>query len=289
MRPANATYGQLLFSRKTVPATGFAWVFVSLLSLALAALILFETKSTRRWDEFQSEAGRAQWVVGGLGILGLGFGIRRSLQAGGAEEFYENGASHRRNGGRKWLAYADVENVTYVVRPVEDRLERTLALAGPKGNPTIHLQSNGDEVGGSGTASEAQIENVSSHVVKAVAERIIERVDRGEVVKWNDQLSLDPAGLRLAESGPVRFVTWPAIDGVKDGSQSGKIEIYAFGGQELVATALTSDVNALPCYEAFMRLLDRGQAAAKSIEPVSPTAAPNSWAPGSREPRLRPR
>jgi hypothetical protein len=288
MRAANAKFGQLIYCRNTAHRTGSAWIGVGVLALGLAALIFWESKPTRTWNEYRSEMGRAQCAAGGLGILGVCFGIRRRFQARCAEEFYETGLSYHRHGRRRSLAYADLEKVTHNARMVEGQLERTLTLAGPGGNPTIHLRSCGEEATRA-EASADEMEKVSTQVVKAVAERIVERVDRGEVVKWSDQMSIDPAGLRLNESAPVKFVSWPAIDGVKDGSQNGKIEVYAFGGQELVATAPASGVNALPCYEAFLRLLDRGQAAAKSMEPVEATAAPTSWAPGSREPRLRPR
>ena len=54
------------------------------------------------------------------------------------------------------------------------------------------------------------------------------------------------------------------MDGVKDGSRSGTIEVYAFGADLPVASAGTADANALPGFQAFMHLLDRGQAAARA-------------------------
>jgi len=108
------------------------------------------------------------------------------------------------------------------------------------------------------------LQNVSTHVVKAVGEKIVERVDRGEVVQWTDKLWLDPAGLRIGDPAKGKFVPWVSVHGVKDGIQSGKIEVHAFGEEEPVATASTYAPNALPGFQAFMVLLDRGQAAAKA-------------------------
>ena len=290
MGATNAEFGQPLFARSTAPAGGGLWNFAAVLALAAAALIAFETRSTRDWREYGSEIGRVQWVVAGLGVLALCCGYRRPCRGTRAEQFFEHGACLHRGGRPQWIAYSDLEKVVRTVRPADGGPEQTLELTGPGGKPFIRLRSRGDsDVGAVGTATADEIEDVSTRASKAVAVRIVKRVDRGEVVKWADGVSVDPAGLRINGSAQLRFVPWTAIDGVRDGSQSGNFEVYAFGGQELVAAAPAHEVNALPIYHAFLQLLDRGQAAAKSSEPVTAEAAVTAWTPGSREPRLRPR
>jgi len=79
----------------------------------------------------------------------------------------------------------------------------------------------------SGGAVANQVQNVASRVTKAVAARMVRRVDGGEVVQWTEQLWLDPAGVRVGDAHQGRVVPWGTIEGVKDGSQSGRIEIYA--------------------------------------------------------------
>ena len=290
MGATNARFGQPLFARMTAPAGGGVWNVAALLVLAAAALIAFETRSTRDWREYNSKIGRVQWVVAGLGVLALCCGYRRPSRGARAEQFFEHGACLHRGRGPQWIAYSDLEKVVHTVRPADGGQEWTLELTGPGGRPFIRLRSGGGADGGAlGTATAEEIQDVSTRASRAVAERIVRRVDRGEVVKWADGVSVDPAGLRINGSVQPRFIPWTAIDGVKDGSQSGNFEIYAFGGQELVAAAPAHAVNALPIYHAFLQLLDRGQAAAKSSEPVTAEAAVTAWAPGSREPRLRPR
>jgi hypothetical protein len=164
------------------------------------------------------------------------------------------------------VPYWAAEDVTFVVRSAGPRLERSLAFAGPKGQPTFSLRSDlaeGEE-GDDRTPTAASVENVAACVIKAAASRIVTRVDSGEVVRWTAKLWLDQAGLRVGDSEIGRVVPWNVVDGVKDGSKSGVIEVYAFGVEQPVATAKTTDINALPGFHAFMELLARGQAAARA-------------------------
>lgn len=262
MHPANADYGRRLLSRKNGASGGFFWVALGILLVALGLYFLRETKSVLRWREVFTRGDRAWWVIGGLGAASLGLGARRFRSGGSAQHFYEDGASHERGWRRQSLAYADVESVIYSVRTIRGRLERTLEFAGPAGQPQFTLWTNlddGDAGDGKATTA-ADVQNVASRVSRAVAARMVEWVDRSAAVKWTSRLKLTPDGLLTGEAAGGTLVPWSAIDGVKDGSRSGKIEVYAFGKSEPVATALTRDVNALPGYHAFMRLLERAQA-----------------------------
>jgi hypothetical protein len=261
MKPANADFGRRLLSRTTAGGGGFFWMALGVLLVALGLYFLKEVKSVLPWSDVFSRADRAWWVIGGLGLASVGLGARR-FRRGNAQHFYEDGAGHDRGGRRDLLAYADVESVIYSVRTVRGRLERTLEFAGPGGQPHFTLWTNlddGDKGDGKVTTA-ADVQNVASRVAKAVAARMVEWVDRNAAVKWTIHLKLTPDGLRVGDDAAGDMVPWSAIDGVKDGSRSGKIEVYAFGRSEPVATALTRDVNALPGYHAFMRLLDRAQA-----------------------------
>jgi hypothetical protein len=93
---------------------------------------------------------------------------------------------------------------------------------------------------------------------------MVRRVDGGEVVQWAERLWLDPAGVRVGDPSQGRVVPWGSVEGVKDGSQSGRIEIYAFGSEEPVAAAQTHEPNALPGFQAFMHLLQRAQSTAQA-------------------------
>jgi hypothetical protein len=103
------------------------------------------------------------------------------------------------------------------------------------------------------------VQNVASRVIKAVAARMLEWVDRGAAVKWTERLRITPAGLLLGTEAAGNIVPWAQIDGIKDGGQSGTIEVYAFGRPKPVATALTREANSLPGYQTFVQLLDRAQ------------------------------
>jgi hypothetical protein len=83
-------------------------------------------------------------------------------------------------------------------------------------------------------------------------------------VQWAERLWLDPAGVRVGDPGQGRVVPWGTVEGVKDGGQSGRIEIYAFGSEEPVAAAQTDEPNALPGFQAFMHLLQRAQSTAQA-------------------------
>jgi hypothetical protein len=260
MQPATADFGRRLLSRKTAGGGGFFWTLLGVLLSALGLYCLREAKSALPWREVFSRGDRAWWVIGGLGLASIGLGARR-FGGGSAQHFYEDGASHER-GRRHPLAYADVESVTYSVRTVRGRLERTLEFAGPGGQPHFTLWTNLDDgdAGDGKAATAADVQNVASRVSRAVAARMVEWVDRSAAVKWTSRLKLTPDGVLTGEAADGTLVPWSAIDGVKDGSRSGKIEVYAFGKSDPVATALTRDVNALPGYHAFMRLLERAQA-----------------------------
>jgi hypothetical protein len=261
MRPVKAEFGRCLLSRKTRSGGGVVWVVLGVLLVAAGLLFLREIKSTRSWQKVLSDGDRAWWVIGGLGVASVCLGVRRFQSGGSAQHFYDTGACHERDGRREKLAYADVETVTYSVRTLGTRLERTLEFGGPGGQPQFRLWTTLDdgEAGDGKATTAADVQNVASRVAKAVAERMIEWVGRGAAVRWTDQLGLTPEGLRLGGTAAGDIVPWTAIDGVKDGSRTGRIEVYAFGGTQPVATAQTRDVNALPGYHAFMGLIERAQ------------------------------
>lgn len=291
MHPTHSDFGRRLFTKTGSVGGGSGWLVVAVLLLAFAAFILWETRATRHWSDYRSPAGVAQWAVTGIAFFSVGLAVRGLRRGRFSRHLFEEGTCYEGGGHRQWLAYRDVETVSYSVRSAGGRTERSLAFAGAGGQPRVRLRTElrEDEAGDDATPGVAEIDNVSARVVKAVAARMIERVDRGEVVNWTGALWIDPAGVRIGGQADGNFVPWTAIDGVKDGGQNGRIEIYAFG--QSVASAATSDANALPGLQAFMLLLDRGQAAARSTEPVGAGAAAEAttWDPGDREPRLRPR
>ena len=266
MYPSRAEFGRRLFSKHDPPAGGYFWIGMGVLLLAMGALTALRTRSTPTWEQLLSGPDRAQWIIGGLGAFCVCLGIRQLRQVVSAQHFFEQGACHERGREARWLAYGDAAQVTYQVRTVRGRPERSLDFAGAGGEPRFQLWAEMGEVepGDDQTASFAQVDNVATRAVHAVASKMIQRVDGGEVVKWTGSLWLDPAGVRVGDPANGRFVPWASVEGVKDGAQTGKIEIYAFGSPQPVAAATTVDVNALPGFKAFMYLLDRGQAATKA-------------------------
>ena len=267
MQSANTAFGRRLFVKKTPATSGVFCAFVGAVLLALAALIYVDPAYVRPHIRSLSDARLlVAYSAGGLGLLCVFVGAMHVRRVACTRQFFEGGAWIDRGGRRVSLAFADAETVTFAVHTVRGQPERLLVITGSGGRPEVRLTSSddGEDANDIESASVAELENVSTFAIRAVGMRMVERVDRGEVVKWTDKLWLDPAGLRLEEPTKGPFVPWPAIDGVKDGKQSGRIEVYAFGGPEPVATALTTGVNALPAFQAFMVLLDRGQAAAKA-------------------------
>jgi hypothetical protein len=266
MYPTRAEFGTRLFSKQGPPAGGNFWVGMGVLLLAMGGVTAVRMGIATSWEQLLSEPFRAQWVIGGLGLFCVCLGVRQLRRTVASQHYYELGACHERGRETRWLAYGEAEQVTYQVRTVRGRPERSLDFAGPGGEPRFQLWAvltDGEPADGE-TATFAQIDNVATRAVKAVAEKFIARVDRGEVVKWTGSLWLDPAGLRVGDPANGKFVPWGAVDGVKDGAHTGRIEVYAFGGAQPVAAATTFDANALPGLQAFMHLLDRGQAAAKA-------------------------
>ena len=266
MFPTRAEFGRRLFSKQGPPAGGCFWVCTGILLLAMGTVTALRMGIATSWEQLLSDPFRAQWVIGGLGLFCVCLGVRQLRQITSSQHYFEEGACHERGRETKWLAYGDAERVTYQVRTVRGRPERSLDFSGAGGDPRFQLWAEMAEVeaGDDETASFAQVDNIATRAIRAVAARMIRRVDGGEVVKWTGSLWLDPAGLRVGDSPGGRLVPWAAVEGVKDGNQSGKIEVYAFGAAQPVAAATTFDVNALPGYHAFMHLLDRGQAAAKA-------------------------
>jgi hypothetical protein len=266
MRHADGDFGRRLLTRKTGSGGGLFWIALGALLVVVGVHFLHEAKSVVPWKDLLSRGDRAWWVIGGLGLASSGLGARR-FSLGSGDHFYEGGACHDRGGRRASLDYSDVESVTYAVRTAGGRLERTLEFAGPGGEPRFTLRTHLDDgdAGDGKAPTAADVQNVASRVARAVAARMVEWVDRSAAVRWTSHLKLTPDGLRVGNDAggdaAVDVVPWSAIDGVKDGSRSGKIEVYAFGRSEPVATALTRDVNALPGYHAFMRLLERAQTA----------------------------
>ena len=190
----------------------------------------------------------------------------RLRRGGHGQHFYEEGACDERGGRRHLLAYADAGAVSFVVRASGVTIERSVSFVAPGGQPQFRLWTNlPDGDAGDGTIPTAtQVNNVASCVTKAVAARMVRRVDGGEVVQWAERLWLDPAGVRVGDPSQGRVVPWGSVEGVKDGSQSGRIEIYAFGSEEPVAAAQTHEPNALPGFQAFMHLLQRAQSTAQA-------------------------
>ena len=266
MHPTNADFGRRLVSTRTAATGGSTWVGAGIILLGVATFLLVPAAVKAQWRQFLPKSELVPWAACGLGVLSLCLGLRRYRRSGSAQHFYEAGACAVRGGRTTHVPYWAAEDVTFVVRSAGPRLERSLAFAGPKGQPTFSLRSDlaeGEE-GDDRTPTAASVENVAACVIKAAASRIVTRVDSGEVVRWTAKLWLDQAGLRVGDSEIGRVVPWNVVDGVKDGSKSGTIEVYAFGAEQPVATAQTVDVNALPGFQAFMHLLDRGQAAAKA-------------------------
>ena len=265
MHSTNADFGRRLVSTK-VPATGgFAWIGSGVLLLGLAAFTLLPLAATQRWRSILPGSAAIPCSAAALAAAAIAVGGRR-FRSGSAQHFHENGACFEQGGRRQATAYGDAEAVTFVVRTAGDRVERLLTFSGPGGRPAMYLASDlaDGDAGDGRTPCAADAQNVASRVIKAVAARTVERVDRGEVVKWTDRLWLDQAGIRLDDAAGGKLVPWNVIDGVKDGSKSGRIEVYAFGSEQPVAAAMTHEANALPGFQAFMHLLDRGQAAARA-------------------------
>lgn len=266
MDPTRAEFGRRLFSKHAPPAGGYFWVGMGMLLLAMGTVTALRMRSAPGWEQLLSEPYRAQWVIGGLGAFCACLGIRQLRQTTSALHFYEDGACAERGREMRSLAYRDADRVTYEVRTIRGRPERSLDFAAAGGEPRFQLWAVLQEVesGDTETATFAQIDNVAVRVIAAVAARMVQRVDSGEVVSWTDRLWLDPAGLRVGGPAQGKFVSWAAVDGVKDGAHTGKIEVYAFGAEQPVATAITYSANALPGYKAFMQLLDRAQSAARA-------------------------
>jgi hypothetical protein len=267
MDPTNADFGRRLYSRQISAAKGLLPLGVGVLLLAGAAFLAINAPSARFWARRLGPAGvYAPWAVAGTGVLNLAAGAWRRRRGGHEQHFYEDGACDQRGGRSLHLPYADAGAVTFVVRTSGDRVERSISFVAPGGQPLFRLYTDLAD----GEASEDdrptanQVQNVASRVTKAVAARMVRRVDGGEVVQWTERLWLDPAGVRVGDAHQGRVVPWGTIEGVKDGSQSGRIEIYAFGSAEPVAAAETTDVNALPGFHAFMHLLERAQSTAQA-------------------------
>lgn len=264
MRAANADFGNRLFTKQGPPPRGLTWVFAGLLLVGAALFVQFGAVAPQPWAEWLLSVrfNYGHWAAGGLGVLLACVGAARRRSTRSARHFFEAGASYERGGRRQSLAYSDVETVTYAVQAAEGRVRRSLEFAGPGGKPQMRLYTElaEDEAGDERVASVAEVENVSTRVVRTVAARMLQRVDGGEVVQWTGRLWLDQAGVRLDEP-QGKLVPWGAIDGVKDGSTDGQIQVYAFGLPQPVAAAMTFEPNALPAFQAFQHLLDRAQAA----------------------------
>jgi hypothetical protein len=290
MDPAPDPFGKLLLSRTTLAKrrfVWFVWAFVGVVALGAAGVCALEAGNDWSVQAALTPTGRTSVAVGVMAVLSIGVAMRRFARAETTWDFHENGAWEQRGRRRAGLRYADVEAVRYAVRTAEGRIDRTLEFSGatPKVQFELWTDLGEGESGDEETPTAAAVESVASCVVKTVAERIIERVDRGEVVKWADGVWLDPAGVRTEHPTTGKFVPWIAIHGVKDGGQDGLIQIFAYGHAELVASARTDGINALATYHAFMRLLDRGQASAKATDPVNSSIS----LPGKSAFRQRPR
>ena len=263
MPPANADLGNRLFVKQGPPPRGIGWVLAGMVLVGAALFLQFAAVPARPWEEWVLSVrfNYVHWAAGGFGALLVCLGAFRRRSTRSARHFFADGACNERGGRRQTLAYGEVETVTYAVRTADGRVQRSLEFAGPGGRPQMRLSTdlNDDEAGDERVASAAEVENVSTRVVRAVAARMLERVDRGEVVKWTDRLWLDQAGVRLDEP-QGKLVPWGAIDGVKDGSADAQIQVYAFGLPQPVAATLTYEPNALPGFQAFRHLLDRAQA-----------------------------
>ena len=264
MSHANADFGNRLVTKQGPPPRGLAWVFFGALLVGGGFFLEFAKVPAGPWAQRASLARthHAHRAAGGLGAFGICVGFFRLRGTRSARHFYHSGATYERGGRRQSLAYADVETVTYAVRTDGDRVQRSLEFVGPGGKPRMRLATDlaDDEAGDERVASVAEVVNVSTRVVGIVTAKMIERVDQGEVVKWADKLWLDPAGVRLGEP-QGKLVPWGAVEGVKDGSTDGRIEVYAFGLSQPLAATMTHEPNALPGYNAFRYLLDRAQAA----------------------------
>ena len=264
MPPARTDHGNRLFVKQGPPPRGLAWVFAGLLLIGGGLFVEFAKATAGPWTQWASLARsyHGHRAAGGVGACAACFGFLRRRGTRSARHFFHSGACYERGGRRQSLAFADVETVTYAVRTDGGRVRRSLEFAGPGGSPRMRLSTDlaDDEAGDERVTSVAEVENVSTRVVAAVAAKMLERVDRGDVVKWTGKLWLDPAGVRLGEP-QGRLVPWGAVEGVKDGSTDGRIEVYAFGLSQPVAAALTHEPNALPGFHAFRHLMDRAQAA----------------------------
>jgi hypothetical protein len=267
MDPTHADFGRRLYSRRISAAKGMLPIGVGVLLLAGAAFLAVHSPSARFWAHRLPPVGAyVPWAVAGLGVLNLAAGAWRRRRGGHDQHFYEDGACDQRGGRQQFLAYADAGAVTFVAQTSGGRVERSVSFVAPGGQPQFRLWTDlaDGEESEDDRPTAAQVQNVASRVTKAVAARMVRRVDGGEVVQWTERLWLDPAGVRVGDAHQGRVVPWGTIEGVKDGSQTGRIEIYAFGSAEPVAAAQTTDVNALPGFQAFMHLLQRAQSTAQA-------------------------
>ena len=213
MHPTNADFGRRLVSTRNAATGVFARVAAGLLLLGLAAFCLVPAAATRQWRQLLPHNERVAWASAGLGAVCVCLGYRRFRRSGSAQHFYEAGACREHGGRRTNLPYAQAEGVTFVVGSTGTRLERSLAFAGPAGEPAFSLRTDlaDDEAGNDKTPAAASVENVAARVIKAAAHRLVDQVDRGEVVQWTAKLWLDQAGLRVGE---IRGVQWTDV---KDG------------------------------------------------------------------------
>lgn len=264
MHPTNADFGRRLFSRRTTATRGYMWICAGGCIVTLALLALSDAGLALAQHPLVSDAlPYARWGIAALSGCCCLIGLRHVLKyAGRAKHFYELGACVENGRRRQWLLYADVETVTYRTRAGgEWPRSRWLEFSGPRGEPRVTLFTDmaAGEPGDDHRSSVAEVQDVLRRVAGAVTSRMVEQLNRREAVRWAGWLWLTAAGVRLGEKSGDTLIPWADVDGVKDGSQNGQIEIYAFGNPKPVAAAPADAPNALPGFEAFMLFLDQAQ------------------------------
>jgi hypothetical protein len=205
----------------------------------------------------------APLVVGGLAALGGAVCVVIGLvwllrELGGRWHLYEHGVRLRRYGGERVLRYAQVDELTVKVVGVFfegvctcEVYEVTLQAGGAEGGP-VYLKETRRR-GADGNLDEpAPLAEVCEQVAAAIAERLVARMTRGEVVPWVHEVRLFADRLEIgAPATRLERVVWAEID--RTSVEDGALRLWRRGETRPVLYLPTHLPNFVPGYRVLLQ------------------------------------
>ena len=187
------TLGRLIFSKEPAPGLiDYHLIVGAAIPLALGGLIWFVRRYTLAWDPL---AGLSEGMIG-LVVALIATIVGWVAWVRGNESFrcYENGIQHRTWLGTTTLLFSEVGSFTYAgtrryvnweYTGTELRLEFS-PLDRNRKAIQYHTQHHFDDT---------KFDTLRDNVARVIAGHMLERLHRGEPIKWTPRLVLQPDGL----------------------------------------------------------------------------------------------